>query len=314
MLEGAGTVQRGQEGAPPRQRPLPPRPAPARGPRLSRARAHPGPRRRRPEAGVCQRLPAVLTLLEEHHPVEDGRSPVREQSGEGGPDAIGWRVVAKGHVRHPGPLVRPQQWPCHDGLVKPAKPVEPGPADRQVHDGAGRQEVVAGAKFELSGRSGRWRPSAAPRGLGRGPRRGTLTGGTSVRWAATAPREVSPSARRRPSTSSDPGGSSSRATPRRCLGLMELGLGAGQRCGVAQDDDTVVVHLDEAALDIETELVRGARPRPASRSLLVGCTIRNGCGSRAPTYGMWLARKAMSPPAVRQTTMSACPEYSMPWG
>jgi hypothetical protein len=40
---------------------------------------------------------------------------------------------------------------------------------------------------------------------------------------------------------------------------MVLGLGAGRLCGVAKHDDPVVVHLDEAALDIEAELVRGAR-------------------------------------------------------
>src|SRR5258708_39352163 len=46
----------------------------------------------------------------------------------------------------------------------------------------------------------------------------TLTGGTSVRWAGMRPREGSPRARRRASTSRSNGDGTSSATPSRALG------------------------------------------------------------------------------------------------
>ena len=89
-----------------------------------------------------------------------------------------------------------------------------------------------------------------------------------MRCGPTAASDLSPRARRSPSTSTATGGSSSRATPSRCLGLMsllwagawpglapaagkrpELELGRAGR--VAEDYDPVVADLDEAAAHLE---------------------------------------------------------------
>ena len=162
--------------------------------------------RRSPEAGVGEGVPAVVPFLEQDDPVEAGTGAVMAQCGQSG---AGFLAAMPGR---PGSRAVPRATGPDAATARPrlrssgVQAVQVRPSDRQVHDGAGRHE--GGDRAEVEPRGPSW-PAAAllitARARPRSPAR-TLSGGTSVRWGATEPSALSPSARRRPSTSREPAG------------------------------------------------------------------------------------------------------------